>query len=33
VRSFNAVPVESVPQDAPWYSSVFGDLGILKQAS
>lgn len=33
VRSFNAIPVESVPQDAPWYSSVFGDLGYLKQAS
>ena len=33
VRSFNAIPVEAVPQDAPWYSSVFGDLGYLKQAS
>lgn len=33
VRSYNAIPVESVPQDAPWYSSVFGDLGYLKQAS
>ena len=33
VRSFNAIPVEAVPQDAPWYSSVFDDLGYLKQAS
>src|SRR5579864_4516732 len=33
VRSFNAIPVEAVPQDAPWYSSVFGDLEYLKQAS
>lgn len=32
VRSFNAVPADAVPQDAPWYSSVF-DLGALKQAS
>jgi hypothetical protein len=34
VRSFSAVPAEAVAQqDAPWYSSVFGDLGYLKQAS
>jgi len=33
VRSFNAVPAEAVPQNSPWYSTVFGDLGILKQAS
>lgn len=33
VRSFNAIPVEAIPEDAPWYSSVFGDLGYLKQAS
>jgi anti-anti-sigma factor len=33
VRSFNAMPVEAVPQDAPWYSSVFGELGVLRQAS
>src|ERR1700757_2211747 len=33
VRSFNAIPADAVPQDAPWYSSVFGDLGALKQAS
>jgi anti-sigma B factor antagonist len=33
VRSFNAIPAEAVPQDAPWYSSVFGELGALKQAS
>lgn len=33
VRSFNAIPVEAIPRDAPWYSSVFGDIGYLKQAS
>ena len=33
VRSFNAIPVDAAPQDAPWYSAVFGDLGALKQAS
>ncbi len=33
VRSFNAIPAEAVPQDAPWYSTVFGELGTLKQAS
>jgi anti-sigma B factor antagonist len=33
VRSFNAMPSDAVPQDAPWYSAVFGDLGALKQAS
>ncbi len=33
VRSFNAVPAEAVPQDAPWYANVFGELGALKQAS
>lgn len=33
VRSFHAVPAEAVPQDAPWYSANFGDLGALKQAS
>lgn len=34
VRSFNAIPVDAVvPQDTPWYSAVFGELGALKQAS
>jgi anti-anti-sigma factor len=33
VRSFNAVPAEGVSQSAPWYASIFGDLGALKQAS
>ncbi|HTS37665.1 MAG TPA: STAS domain-containing protein [Candidatus Solibacter sp.] len=33
VRSFNALPVDVIPQDAPWYSAVFGELGVLKQAS
>jgi anti-sigma B factor antagonist len=32
-RSFNAIPVEALPQDTPWYTAVFGDLGALKQAS
>ena len=33
VRSFNTIPADAVAQDAPWYSTVFGDLGALKQAS
>jgi len=33
VRSFNAIPVDALPQDAPWYSAAFGDLGALKEAS
>ncbi len=33
VQSFNAVPVDAVPQDEPWYAAAFGDLGVLKQAS
>jgi anti-sigma B factor antagonist len=33
VRSFNAIPAEAMPQDAPWYANVFGDLRALKQAS
>jgi len=33
VRSFNAVPAEGVSQNAPWYASIFGDMGALKQAS
>lgn len=32
-RSFNAIPADAIPQDAPWYSTLFGDLGTLKQAS
>jgi anti-sigma B factor antagonist len=32
VRSFNAIPADAVPQEAPWCNSVF-DLGALKQAS
>lgn len=32
-RSFNAIPADAIPQDAPWYSTFFGDLGTLKQAS
>jgi anti-anti-sigma factor len=33
VRSFHAIPAEAVPQVAPWYAGVFGELGALKQAS
>jgi anti-anti-sigma factor len=33
VRSFNALPVDPTPQDAPWYTTVFGELDTLKQAS
>ncbi len=33
VRSFNGIPAEAVPQDVPWYASVFGEMGTLKQAS
>jgi anti-sigma B factor antagonist len=33
VRSFNALPVDAVTQDAPWYSTVFGDLRAVKEAS
>ena len=33
VRSFSAVPVDALPQNTPWYSGVFGDLGALKEAS
>ena len=33
VRSFNAIPVDVLPQEAPWYGAVFSDLGALKQAS
>ncbi len=33
VRSFQALPVDPLVQDAPWYTTVFGELGALKQAS
>jgi anti-sigma B factor antagonist len=33
VHSFNGIPAEAVPQDVPWYASVFGEMGTLKQAS
>ena len=33
VRSFNAVPVEGVVPETPWVAGVFGELGVLKQAS
>ncbi len=33
VRSFNAIPADAIPQDAPWYANLFGDLGAVKQAS
>jgi hypothetical protein len=33
VRSFNAIPADAVPQNTPWYADMFGELGVLKQAS
>lgn len=33
VRSFNVVSVEAIPQDAPWYTTMFGDMAALKEAS
>ena len=33
VRSFNALPAEGVSQSASWYTTIFGDMGALKQAS
>ena len=33
VRSFNALPVDAVTQETPWYSAVFGDLRAVKEAS
>ena len=33
VRSFHAVPADSVAQDARWYTPAFGNLGALKEAS
>jgi anti-sigma B factor antagonist len=33
VRSFSAIPAEAVPQDAPTYAGLFGDVQVLKQAS
>ena len=33
VRSFQAIPADAVPQEAPWYANVFNELGVLKQAS
>src|SRR5579863_8507073 len=33
VRSFHAIPVDSIQPAAPWYTARFGDLGALKEAS
>ncbi|HEX6822627.1 MAG TPA: STAS domain-containing protein [Candidatus Sulfotelmatobacter sp.] len=33
VRSFNALAVDAVSQETPWYSAVFGDLRAVKEAS
>jgi len=33
VRSFNAIPTDAVPQDAPWYANMFNEVGVVKQAS
>ena len=32
VRSFTTVPEDAVGQATPWYATVFGELGVLKQA-
>jgi len=32
VRSFTTVPADALGQPAPWYATVFGELGALKQA-
>lgn len=32
VRSFTTVPEDAVGQPTPWYATVFGELGVLKQA-
>lgn len=33
VQSFSPTPSEAMPQEVPWYSTVFGGVGALKQAS
>jgi len=33
VRSFQAIPVEAIPQGVPWQGTVFGDMGALEEAS
>ena len=33
VRSFNAIPADAVPENNPLYANLFGELGVLKQAS
>jgi len=33
VRSFNFIPVESVPEEPAWFTPLPGELGALKQAS
>ena len=33
VRSFNVVSIEAIPQDAPWYTTMFGDFAAAKEAS
>jgi anti-sigma B factor antagonist len=32
VRSFTTVPADALGQPTPWYATVFGELGALKQA-
>ena len=33
VRSFSAIPADTLPQNTPWYANVFNELGTVKQAS
>jgi hypothetical protein len=33
VHSFHAIPADAIPQDTAWYTNVFSELGLLKQAS
>jgi anti-sigma B factor antagonist len=33
VLSFSTVPPEAVPEDAPLYAGLFGEVGVVKQAS
>ena len=33
VRSFSAIPADTLPQTTPWYAGVFDELGTVKQAS
>lgn len=32
IASFSAIPADALPQNSPWHTNVFGELGALKQA-